>query len=234
MILWWLLYVWMASAQANEPIVLRAPLAPAHQADVYVYHTGIIDSVYVQVGDAVAPGDTLATLDDTISRQTEHQAQRVYQAAQRRLQRSQALHAQGGLSTQTLEAVAFQRDQAQAAWQAANRTRQANVLLAPLAGLVSFQAVQPRAPVSAYQRLFQLIQIQDLIAVLYFPANQLAGLAVGTPIHAQIEGTHTPLDGCIRQLSPIVDPASSTCRAEVLFPQAGVHLRPGQVILVRR
>jgi len=215
---------------ANEPVVLRAPLAPAHQAQVYVYQAGIVDSVYVQVGDSVAVGDTLAVLDDTARRQAETQAYRIYRAAQRRLKRTQVIYAQGGLSTQLLEKITFAHDQAHSAWQEAVRKRRLSVLTAPLTGLVAYRVCQPGTPVSAHQRLFQLIQAEDLLAVVFIPAHQLAGLRVGMLVQAQVEGTSIALSGTLRQLSPVVDPASGTCRAEVFFPQAGHHLRPGQVI----
>jgi RND family efflux transporter MFP subunit len=208
-------------------------LEPAHSAQVWALIAGQVVRVGVQEGARVSAGDTLIWLDDTDLRLVEAESRLAYERAQRFLDRVQQLHHRSLLSAQELEDSQYQAQTAQLRWQRAQLDLAHTLILAPRSGVVAQCAVQVGDLTSLRQVLLQLIETTDLKAQLFLPLDQLQGLRIHQPVAGQILATGQRLEGHLIRLSPVVDPQSGSCKAEVLFPGVGKHLKPGTVVQVR-
>ena len=80
------------------------------------------------------------------------------------------------------------------------------------------------------QHLLTLADFNTLVARLYVPERDVAGLKPGQPalVRPESDATGTGITGRIREVSPIVDPGTGTVKVTVALPApAGTVVRPG-------
>ena len=208
---WWVLLSWVVPALA-EPLVMPAALEAAESARVFALRNGVVQTVRVQVGEHIAQGDTLAWLEDGDLRLEEEAALLVLEQTERRLARVRVLHEQGGVSTQDLEALEFAVKTARIRFRKAVTERASAVVRAPLSGVVAEVNLTAGERVAAGKVCFRIIDATDLQAELFVAVDQLADVALGQAVTAQLPAAPTPrLQGRVVRISPIVDPESGRC-----------------------
>ena len=222
----------LSAAAAEEPLVLTVPLEAAIGVSVFAYSTGIVASVWGDVGDVVVAGDTLAVLEQDTQQRAAAHARLVLQKAQARKERGQALHRQGGFSTQALEGLSLEWEEARLRWLEAQGALNRCVLTAPVNGIVAECPLQKGARLAAGARAFRLIDPTDLKAVLFIPADRMPGIRLGQAVTAQAEALGVSLPGQLIRVSPLVDPTSGTCRVEAHFVGGGRLVRPGTLVQI--
>ena len=221
-----------ASANAGE-LVLSAPLEPATFADVHAGAPGEVRVVAVQEGDRVAAGDTLALLDDVELRLSEASRLAEYRQLGAQLERAERMRERGLISAAGFESTRCDVEAARIRWVRAVLALSRAVVLSPMSGLVVRCELQPGGYASAGRRLFRVIAPEDLKVELYVPADRVGGIRPGHLVTAQSDlHPDLSLPGHVLRISPVVDPASETCRVIALFPKAGARVRPGTVVRV--
>jgi len=227
---WWLLLSWGVPALA-EPLVMPAALEAAESAWVFALQNGVVQTVRGQVGEPVAVSDTLAWLEDGDLRLEEEAAQLTLMQVEKRLARVRVLHAQGGVSAQDLEVLAFTVKMARIRFRKAVTERERAVLRAPIAGILAEAEIVLGERIAAGQVCFRIIDATDLKAELFVAVDQLADVTLGQTVTAQLPtAPATRLQGTVERISPIVDPESGRCQVRVRFLGAGEHLKPGTVV----
>ncbi len=251
-----------AGDPAPPACFLGVVLAPG-AVEVATEMTGKLESVAVRVGDAVEPGQVLATLD---RRQLEHQrsveraALRTAEAERRRrrLEADRAAEAErrraelGGLvSREQQEASRFDSAVASAALAAAAaeveraqaRIEQLEAQLAkaqiraPFAGKVARRYLDAGTVAAAGTPILRLISAETPRARFAVPPAQSAALTAGTPVRVEIEGLERALSGVVEHLAPEIDAASQMLFAEARLPAAelaGSHVASGAAARVSR
>jgi HlyD family secretion protein len=138
---------------------------------------------------------------------------------------------QAGVTRAQIDAARQRLRQAQAAAQAAQSLERQTVIRAPIGGTVSKvvatrgEVVQPGAPIAELQNG------DALRVLLQVPASRQGQLRIGLPVTISLP--HQPQvkqAGTIREINPVVDPATGTVTAEAWVPNRGGQLRPGSVI----
>ena len=185
-------------------------------------------------GDTVAIGDTLALLDDIELQLIERSAQIAYQKDQNQLSRTEKLHAQGGISTQDLETLQYDTEQARIRWQRAGLDLDHATILAPATGIIAECHTHADDLTTPRMHLFTIIAPDDLKATLFVPVDQLASIHMDQPVTALSLADSTQIiNGIIVRVSPIIDPESGTCRVLAIFPKAGRTIKPGTVARIQ-
>jgi RND family efflux transporter MFP subunit len=203
--------------------------------------TGRIVAVYVQVGDHVRRGQTLAQLDDSVlapqvaqlnAALDQARAQAALSAAEYR--RGVAAGPAGGLSAQDIEKL-----QAASIMDAANiKVVSAQVavmraklaltrIVAPVDGLVlSRNAEVGQIAGSGGPALFQLEDAGQVEMIGQVAEQDMAGLKVGDSAAVYLIGNPQPFDGRIWLLGAVIDPLSRLGEIRIaLTPNPA--LRPG-------
>lgn len=224
----------LASLAHADEFVLTAPLEAARTTPACAQLAGTVKGIAVQEGQAVAAGDTLVLLDDTELRLAAEEYRLAYLRAQRFLDRVQQLQQRALLSAQELEDAQYQAQTSHLRLERAQLDLSRAVITAPMAGQIADLQVQPGSLTSLRQVLCQVLAPEDLKATLYVPADQIAQLRLHQPVTAwPASAPQQTLTGHLVRLSPVVDPQSGSCRAEVLFPGAGKHFKPGTIVQVK-
>ena len=222
-----------ATAWSQEDQEWTAALEPARSAQVCALIAGQIKRMATEEGKRVTSGDTLVWLEDTELSLAEAETRLAYERAQRFLDRVLQLHNRALLSAQELEDAQYQAQAARLRLQRAQLELSRAWITAPLSGQVADLQVQVGSLISPRQLLCQLLVAEDLKAALFLPPDQVAGIQVPQHVTGQVTATGQRLEGRLVRLSPVVDPQSGRCRAEVLFPGAGKKLKPGTVVRVQ-
>jgi RND family efflux transporter MFP subunit len=212
---------------------------------------GRLDQVHVRLGDHVARGALIASLDtrsiqrDMAMGEAQLEAARTdvskaeleLAEAQDRLARRRAPLQAGipAVSGDELAVAEFRFKQAGPSLAAARAhvaERQARVdqlkqsiedavVRAPFDGVVAARFVDPGAVVGSHTPVVRLISSSDLWVRFAVPEETAARLSVGLPVRVRVGGADQVLSGIIEKVAPEVDAASRMIFAEARLQAAG-------------
>lgn len=237
--------VTVATAQARQvdrSVRVSGPVAAYEEMQLGVELGGQrVTSLKVDVGQAVAAGQVLLTLDHRTldsdlaqARASLEQAQASLALAQANYRRAETLAADRLVSASQVDELRAARIQAEAQVATARAGRDAAQLRrdfaelrAPAAGIISRRLVQPGQVVSAGSELLRLIRDGRLEWRAELPEAQLAAVEVGNAV--QLVHAGQTVAGRIRAVSPGVDAQSRTGTVYADLPDPG-PLRAGTYI----
>ncbi|GHG94066.1 efflux RND transporter periplasmic adaptor subunit [Pseudodonghicola xiamenensis] len=186
---------------------------------------GRVVAVNVQVGDHVAEGEILATVDPTQAQAAARAAEAQLAAAEASLNQAQLAHdrakeladrgagTRAGLdaATQTLLAALSSRDQAEAVVSKARQAVSDTVIYAPASGIVTERSVEPGQVVSAAQAVLTLARDGLREAVFHIPDLPEANAFLGQRLLVRtLDGPERLFDATVSELSPLADENSGT------------------------
>lgn len=221
---------------------ISGTLEPAASAVLRAEVGGTVESVRVELGDAVAKGDVLATLESSALRAALASAKAGVSSAaadlanmERELERIRRLHEAGALSARDLEqtesAVVAARARVEAA--EAQQTGAAEQLegatvRAPFAGVISRRDINQGDITAPGAALFTIIDPSTLRLEGAVPADSAGALAPGAGAAFTVQGMGDRVfAGQLQAASPAVDPTTRQIPVIVSLPNADGALRAG-------
>jgi RND family efflux transporter MFP subunit len=216
-----------------------------------------VQSVAVREGDRVRAGQVLAQLDPTEFnlrlRQAEQQAQAArsqLDIAQRALQNSRSLVAQGFISATALENAVSTEAGAQATLQAAlasvdlaRKARADATVSAPISGLIAQRLVQPgeRVPVDA--KLLEIVDLSRLELQASVAPENAGLLRVGATARLKVDGIDGYVGARVVRINPSAQAGSRSVIAYLelephpalrqgLFARGSIDLERRQALLL--
>lgn len=230
----------VSPAQTQAVAAFSGEVRPRIESRVGFQVTGRITRRFVEVGQAVAAGQPLATIDASDYRLSAEASAAQLQAAradrnQQRLdyKRFVDLNKQGFTSGADLERRKAQLDAAEARYEQA--AAQANVsgnqaayarLQAPTAGVVTGIDAEIGQVVTAGQSVMRIAQTREREVAISIPENRLAALRDIADVQVTLWSVDKPLRGRVREIAPIADTATRTfpARVTLIDPPAAVAL----------
>ncbi|MEP7325619.1 MAG: efflux RND transporter periplasmic adaptor subunit [Gemmatimonadota bacterium] len=212
------------------PITVTAQLYVEHDAPVLARTAGVIESVYVQLGNPVTEGQLLASLESTDQEIALAQAREGADNTNRALTRIRSLAESGYVSTVDSETARFAATKAALSQRQAQRDYDLTRIRAPFAGIITSRIARPRRLAKEGDSLFRVTAMAPLLVSVRIPENGASNIQPGTT--AQVQAAGETLSGRILHASPVVDAASGT-REVILQVPARPGLRPGTTVTVR-
>ncbi|MFN9192189.1 MAG: efflux RND transporter periplasmic adaptor subunit [Pseudomonadota bacterium] len=229
-------------------------IGPNRTADIGSPVTGIIDSIAVDVGDAVRAGQVLVTLRSEVESAGERAAQARWRVdaevraaeaslelARQRYARSSELQSQGFLSPlaveqslaelrvaeQKLAQTNSQRDVLATDLEVVRAQVSQRVVRAPFAGTIVERFRQPGERVED-RPLLRLVSLDPLRVDLLVPASRFGQYAVGRRLQLQPELVGVkPVAAEITHVDRVIDAASNTFRVRLSLPNPHQRLPAG-------
>lgn len=215
------------------------------QADIGPRVDGIIEEVFVQVGDRVEAGDPLFRTRDVEYRirtaEAEH-ALRLARAEARKAERDRAraeeLFRSSIVSIEQIESVRTADDaararvgQAETALERARQDQSDTLVRAPWPGAVTRrfvdEGVMLRTMLTSGAAVVQLMKLDVVVAVARVPEVHLRRVRVGTPARLHIDGLERAFEGSVAIVSDRVDPGSRSIELRVPIANPELVLKPG-------
>lgn len=238
----------VAERAVPEYLVLTGSLRASLESDVAADAAGKVTATFVERGQRVKKGDTLAILDargaaitaSAMSAQS-NLARAQLEQAQRECERVKSLKETGAISQAEYDRVTAQCQTTQ--WQVAAAQAQAQsaqkvvgdaVIRAPFSGMVGERAVSVGQYVQPSTKIVSLYDPDPLRLELTVPEQNVAGLKVDMPVVFSV-GTFgdEKFTGTVKFISPNVRPTTRDLVIEAFCPNPEGRLRPGMFALAK-
>lgn len=199
--------------------------------------TGIIESISVDRGTAVVKGQPLATLDQREAESEVRQAKEDMELRRAEFERARTLSGMNLASAADLDTARARYAVATAALDKAKTLRDYTVIRAPFTGVVTDKLARVGQKVVDIQNqpLFKVTALEPLLARIYVPDKDLAGLRRGDPVEVVPENApKVRATGRVEYISPTVDAGSATVEVIVRVGHnpSPATLRPGVAVQV--
>jgi RND family efflux transporter MFP subunit len=223
---------------------------------------GRLESVNVQLGDAVRRGQIIAKVEDREIQEQVRQAEAAYRVAeatirqrdadlklaQTNLERNKSLLDRQLLPKQTFDdtdarhqAAVAQLDLAKAQFEQSKARLEElkinlsnTVISSAVDGFVGKRFLDPGASVSPNVPVASLVDIRTVRMVANLVEKDVRRVKVGT--HADIDVDAYPgetFTGRVSRVAPVFDPATRTAEMEIEVPNPGFRLKPGMYARVQ-
>ncbi|MFQ5698148.1 MAG: efflux RND transporter periplasmic adaptor subunit [Myxococcota bacterium] len=228
-----------------EPILGTGTIAAEKTTDIGPRVNGIIDQIYVRVGDRVQAGDPLfrtRTIDYELRVQAAQHALELARAdlhkARRDRDRVRALHERAVASQDQLDAVetryavaAAQLGQAQTALARARQELEDTLVRAPYDATVTRRFVDEGAMettmMSSSSRVVRVMKTDLVVAIVQVPSVHLPRIHIGTPAQVDIDGIEGARDSLVAVLNDAVDPRTRAFEVRLPLPNPDLAIKPG-------
>jgi len=227
-----------------------ATLQWSKRVDLGVPVSGVVQKVYVDVGQRLKKGDKLLQLDDTVFKVKVREARsslksqvEIYKEAKREKNRSQELYDRTVLSDHELQVAknnevkaAAERDQAQAALVKAKQILKYSTLRAPFNALVLERRAQAGKVIAARlnpETLFVVADADTMLARINVSETQLAAFKLGQSANVIAGGNS--ISGVIKAIGfePVGGGSSASSYPIDIEFSVGTHVfRAGQHVKV--
>jgi RND family efflux transporter MFP subunit len=228
-----------------EPILGTGTIAAHKTTDVGPRVSGIVDEIFVAIGDRVEEGGPLfrtRPVDYEIRVREAESAARLARAnaekARRDLERIQTLHGQNVASDERLDAVrtahemaVAQHGQAEAALAQARQNLADTTVRAPYRGVITRRFVDEGAMLStmmtAGNAVVQIMKMDLVVAIVQLPELDLARVRVGTKGVVRVDGLDRSYATEVAVLNDRVDAASRAFEVRLGIENPDYALKPG-------
>jgi membrane fusion protein (multidrug efflux system) len=225
-----------------EHLVLTGTLRASQESEVAADAAGKVTATFVERGQRVNKGDTLAILDSrgasinaTAANAQSQLAKAQVEQAQRECERVKALKNSGAISQAEYDRVTSQCQTSQ--WSAAAAAAQQqnaqkvvgdSVIRAPFAGIIGERYVNVGQYVQPSTRIVSLYAPDPLRLELTVPEANIGGLKVEQPVVFTVSAYgDAKFQGTVKFISPNVRPTTRDLIIEALAPNPDVRLKPG-------
>ncbi|MEM8982705.1 MAG: efflux RND transporter periplasmic adaptor subunit [Pseudomonadota bacterium] len=205
-----------------------ATLEAFEEATVVAKVGGEIAAILVEEGDVVTSGQALARLDGDRLRLQRDQARANLAKAERDYRRNIELHEKGLIAAGAFEAIKYDLDALQAAYDLAELEYGYAVIRAPIDGVVASRFIKTGNTIAESTAAFHIVNLQPLIAEMFVPEREFGKLAPGQAVVATIDAlANQAFAGTVERISPLVDAATGTFKTTVEMDATGTALKPG-------
>jgi membrane fusion protein, multidrug efflux system len=211
-----------------------ANLVSDNEVKVLTESDGRIARLFVDEGDWVTKGQTLATLDredtgiDLAKTQVRSEnARLVYERGERMLK-------EGLISQETFEKLRMENEMSRQEVAEAKYRIGKTAIHAPFSGRITSRIVEQGQHLRAGEELFNLADFDPLVAYIHLPEREVLGLKPGRETRITLKADEdVKFRGRIRQISPVVDPATGTVKVtvEAVNPLPSA-VRPGGFVTI--
>jgi membrane fusion protein (multidrug efflux system) len=218
---------------ASSYYVSTASLEAKNYAQILARTTGTIRRLVHEEGDDVSAGDTLLLIEDDEARLRVQQAEANLETARAEHDRRRAMLENELLSPEefgtTENTLRIRESDHELAKLELSYTR----VQSPFDGRVVRRLVDLGANVSPGTPLFEIMDVNPLLARVYIPAKRMGFVAPGQKMEITLDSSGTVLTGDVSLVSPIVDPTTGTVKVTAEIFEYPEGTRPGDFAHVR-
>lgn len=212
-------------------ILLSSNLETEKMADIFSRVQGLVEKIYVEEGDYVKKNQVLMELEAEEYILAEQSARVDYEQKKAAYERAEAMFNKELYSEQEFEQVKFPMDAAKIAWEQAKLNLSYTKITSPISGVVGNRLRKLGDRIQPSDRLFTVINLDEMIAVVYVPEREIQRISKGQKAYVFSDNLQNKkFPGWIKRVSPAVDPQSGTFKVTVGVKNTGNELLPGMFV----
>lgn len=214
----------------EEVIKASNHLEAEQTVKVFSRASNLLVELLVEEGDLVKKKQVLARLQNDDQKTTCDKALSQLNQAKANFKRTEQMFKGDLVSQRDYDDGKYGLEQLQLAMDEAQRQLDFTEIKAPIAGTITTRLVRLGDQVNPNQHLFDIIDFDSIVALVYVPEKRLSQLEIKKParITAQSLGDEV-FEGFIKRISPVVDSKSGTVKV-TLGVKGGGRLRPGMFV----
>jgi len=217
----------------SDYILLSANLETEEMADVYSRVQGIVEHVYVSEGNMVKRGQVMLALEAEEYALFEEKARLNYLKQKSDFERLENMYKKELLSKEQFEQAKFSTDALKIDWDQAKLNLSYTKITSPINGVVGDRFVKQGERIQPANRLFTVINTNEVIAVVYVPEKQIRNIRIGQLAYLTSDNLDMKqFPGKIKRVSPVVDPSSGTFKVTIGVRNENNLLRSGMFVNV--
>jgi membrane fusion protein (multidrug efflux system) len=210
-----------------------ATLEAEKEAVVLARVTGVVVRLLAEEGDDVREGQALLVVANDEYRLRVAQAESRTANLRARYDRLEAMVAGQLVTEEEFQAARAELASAEADEGLARLNLSYTTVTAPFSGRVTARRVGVGQNLAVGTELFALADFQPLLGRVHVPAKEFARLQAEQPVELVLDSDGTRLDGRIKLVSPVIDPASGTIKLTIEVNRYPAGTRPGDFAQVK-
>ncbi len=222
----------VTTGEAASYYTTTATLQAEHHAQIMGRTTGVAQELLVEEGDLVQRDQVLLRIEDDDLKLRVKQAQINLSQLKSEHQRRVKMWESGVLAPQEFEESENAVERAEAELEVARLDLSYSEVRAPISGRIVRRHLDLGAQVQPGKLLFEIMDVNPLLARIYVPANRMGNLTVGQRLGFKLDSTGESLSGSVRLISPIVDPETGTVKVTAEIRDYSPGTRPGDFVEV--
>ena len=204
------------------------------EVDVYSKAIGICRALHVEEGDLVDQGDLLAKLNDEELTILTNQARARSEKTAEDFARAERMFADDLISSKAFDEARFLLKLAGEDLNLSEKKLMDTTIRASLKGVVSERLVKVGDLVTTTKKLFRIVDMGSLQAVVHVPERDYNRVHAGQPAEINVDSIpNRVFDGRIARVNPVIDPDSGTMKVVVDIGEVSPLLKPGLFVRVR-
>ena len=214
----------LAYQEVSRQIELSTTLQGYEEMNISPSLTGIIEKIYVEVGDRVRKGDTLVRMDQNQLNTT----RLAYANLQIEMNRVQMLLESEAISQQTYDQTKLSFDQTA---ESLRFLEENTFVLAQYDGVISAKSYEDGELYAGAQPILRLTQINELKAYVNVPETYFPLVKKGMKVNVYSDiYPDKVFPATIEIVYPTIDPASHTFTLKLRIPNSSELIRPGMYV----
>lgn len=200
------------------------------QVQILSRTANLVARLMVEEGDQVAENDILAELENDVQMINFERAKNQYDRTLQEFNRQKKLYDQELISEQAYSDIQFELKQNEIAMKDAERELNYTRIRTPIAGSVTQRLIKVGEQISMNQPLFEVIDFDSIVAVIFVPERNLPMLQVGQDARLKAPSlNHVSFDGYVDRISPVVDERTGTIKVTLGLKKGPMNqaARPG-------
>ena len=214
----------LAYQEVSRQIELSTTLQGYEEMNISPSLTGIIEKIYVEVGDRVRKGDTLVRMDQNQLNTT----RLAYANLQIEMNRVEMLLESEAISQQTYDQTKLSFDQTA---ESLRFLEENTFVLAQYDGVISAKSYEDGELYAGAQPILRLTQINELKAYVNVPETYFPLVKKGMKVNVYSDiYPDKVFPAAIEIVYPTIDPASHTFTLKLRIPNSSELIRPGMYV----
>lgn len=201
---------------------------------IYPEFSGILTNMYVQEGQKVSKGQTLAKIDDGGLSQQLAQLQIQADLAKTTFERQKRLWDQNiGSEIQYLQAKSSYEAQQQAVNQLQQQVAR-TIVKAPFSGTIDDVITEQGSFVTPGQTaLIRIVNLDDMYIETDVPESYISSVTEGKKVEVDFQILGTTMEAEVRQAGSFINPSNRTFKAEVAITNKNESIKPNLTAKLR-
>jgi membrane fusion protein (multidrug efflux system) len=217
------------SIHISEPELFAVIFRAFDRATLSAQVTSTVQIITKRMGEPFQAGELLIQLDDTVFEGLRQKAQGNLAKAQAELSSKEQLFQDNISSVYELKSAQANVAIAISDLISAEHAVRACHIMAPYNGKIVQLFVEIAELIQEGKPLIEIVNDQYLIGQVLVPASNLSKIILNKPVMIQVRETGETVVGKILRINPVIDPASSLIKIDIVVENQNSRLRAGMI-----